>query len=77
MKDKMMPLSVHPHPYGHVSEATKAVIFAVCVLSLLLVSLAMALTSGPIVLGTEMNTNGMVEYLCLGSGCENLHPMNL
>lgn len=28
-------------------------------------------SAGPIVLGTEMNTNGMVEYLCIGQGCEN------
>jgi hypothetical protein len=24
------------------------------------------------VLGTELNTNGLVEYLCLGKGCEFL-----
>lgn len=59
-----------------VNEATKAAIFAVFVVSLLLVSMVMALTSGPIIVGTEMNTNGLVEYLCLGSGCENLYPMN-
>jgi len=29
-------------------------------------------SSGPIVLGTELNTNGAVEYMCLGNGCENL-----
>lgn len=27
--------------------------------------------SGPIVLGTELNANGTVEYLCVGSACEN------
>jgi hypothetical protein len=32
-------------------------------------------STGPIVLGTEMNTNGLVEYLCLGLGCETLTPM--
>lgn len=26
----------------------------------------------PIILGSELNTNGRVEYLCLGAGCENL-----
>jgi hypothetical protein len=29
-------------------------------------------SAGPIVLGTEMNTNGLVEYLCFGMGCDNL-----
>ncbi len=32
--------------------------------------------SGPIVLGTEMNTNGLVEYLCLGRGCEDYAAMH-
>lgn len=27
--------------------------------------------AGPIVLGTELNSNGTVEYLCMGAGCEN------
>lgn len=34
------------------------------------------LQSGPIVLGTEMNDNGMVEYLCIGSGCDHLTDMD-
>lgn len=32
--------------------------------------------SGPLVLGTEINTNGLVEYLCLGRGCEFGAPMD-
>jgi hypothetical protein len=28
--------------------------------------------SGPLVLGSELNTNGKVEYLCLGSACDTL-----
>lgn len=28
--------------------------------------------SGPVVLGSELNTNGRVEYLCLGAGCDRL-----
>lgn len=34
------------------------------------------LTAGPLVLGTELNTNGMVEYLCLGRGCDHLQDMD-
>lgn len=41
---------------------------AACFLLLLLTVLT---TTGPVVLGTEMNANGLVEYLCLGNGCEN------
>tara|TARA_B100001778_G_scaffold329540_1_gene330694 strand:+ start:4467 stop:4637 length:171 start_codon:yes stop_codon:yes gene_type:complete len=28
--------------------------------------------SGPVILGSELNTNGKVEYLCLGSSCDSL-----
>jgi len=55
----------------------KAVIFSIAIFLLLVSSLSLSfLSAGPIVLGTEMNTNGLVEYLCLGSGCENLHDMD-
>lgn len=43
-------------------------LITVVVLSLL----SVFLNSGPIVLGSEMNTDGHVEYLCLGSGCDQL-----
>lgn len=35
------------------------------------VSLAFA-SSGPIVLGTELNANGLMEYLCLGASCHQI-----
>lgn len=51
----------------------KAVLFATFVFMVFLVSAVMAFVStGPIVLGSEMNTNGFVEYLCLGRNCENI-----
>lgn len=49
----------------------KAVLFGVTLCAMLLSSLVIAFVStGPIVLGTEMNTDGQVEYLCLFGGCE-------
>ncbi len=30
----------------------------------------------PTILGTELNANGTVEYLCIGRGCENLNNMD-
>lgn len=47
----------------------------------LVVLLVLAITtaivnSGPIILGTEMNDNGLVEYLCLGNGCDALTDMD-
>ncbi len=27
----------------------------------------------PIVIGTELNGDGSVEYLCLGTGCEDMY----
>jgi hypothetical protein len=47
-------------------------IFGTLVFVLMLASFFIGLRkTGPIVLGTEMNTNGQVEYLCLGKGCES------
>ena len=51
----------------------KAILFATFMLVLFIVSATMAFVStGPIVLGSEMNTNGFVEYLCLGRDCDNI-----
>ena len=58
--------------YGFTRQQ-KAALFGLFLLTILAVSLITALTTtGPVVLGTEMNTNGMVEYLCLGRDCDNL-----
>ena len=62
--------------YRRSNEAMKAAFFGVFIVLFLAGSLIAGLFSGPIVLGTEMNTNGLVEYLCLGKGCENLHGMD-
>lgn len=60
----------------YVCEETKACLFTVCLIILCLGCFGTLLTeSGPLVLGTELNANGQVEYLCLGWGCENLPPM--
>ena len=32
-------------------------------------------SSGPLVVGTEINPNGSLEYLCLGRGCEDLNNL--
>ncbi len=32
--------------------------------------------AGSVVLGTEVNANGSVEYLCLGRSCENMQAMD-
>lgn len=55
-------------------EAKGAVLFFV----ILGIVFAMLLSnaSGPFVLGTELNSDGTVEYLCLGRGCEDYTPMN-
>lgn len=55
------------------SEIKKAAFFFMFLMVALVFTLVTAFaSSGPFVLGSEMNTNGMVEYLCLGSGCANL-----
>lgn len=70
-----MPSYIPPR-HRYFREETKAAFFGVFMLSLITASVVMAMSEGPIILGTEMNTNGMVEYLCLGDGCEHLQPMD-
>ena len=58
----------------HMSVEKKAAFFGLFLLTVLCLSLAMvAANASPLVLGTEMNTNGQVEYLCLGKGCEAIY----
>lgn len=50
--------------------------FASMIARIVGVGLSVSMASAdPFVLGTEMNANGTVEYLCLGNGCESLPPM--
>ncbi|MDB2683130.1 hypothetical protein N9Z27_02640 [Alphaproteobacteria bacterium] len=63
----------YKHAPNRAREEVKAILF--CGFLVLAVSVFLTtafISSGPIVLGTEMNTNGKVEYMCLGTGCENL-----
>ena len=58
----------------HMRTEHKAAIFGMFLLTVLLISfVTIALSSDPLILGTEMNTDGLVEYLCLGRGCETVY----
>lgn len=49
----------------------KAALFAAAIIIFTVACVYISITSsGPIILGSEMNTNGQVEYLCLGRGRE-------
>ncbi|MBX2835151.1 MAG: hypothetical protein KTR28_09300 [Micavibrio sp.] len=62
----------HYTPRTQTHETTCAVIFTSLIVLVLVTSILFAFNStGPIILGTELNTNGLVEYICLGNGCEN------
>lgn len=63
-----------PYRYHHrLNKDQKALLFGLFLVSVfLLLIIAAFSSSGPLVLGTEKNTNGMVEYLCLGRDCERL-----
>lgn len=69
-----------PYRHNYGTTENKALIggsiIFVTLIGFLFLSVILFLSSGPIILGTEMNTNGLVEYLCLGSGCDDLHDMN-
>jgi len=56
-------------------EKIYAALFGCFLIVFFMSSLAVAFfSSGPIVLGTELNGNGSVEYLCLGDSCEGKRP---
>lgn len=58
------------------AEEVRAIMFASMIARIVGVGLSVSMASAdPFVLGTEMNANGTVEYLCLGNGCESLPPM--
>lgn len=68
-----MPYVVRHHR-RHFRTEQKAAIFGLFLLTVLFVSVITAFSSAPtIVLGTERNTNGFVEYLCLGRDCEHVY----
>lgn len=58
-------------------EKIQAILFAWFLAVVLIGGLTVSVASaGPFVLGTELNANGTVEYLCLGTGCEFLVAMD-
>lgn len=63
--------------YYNAQELTYAAFFSGFLLLGFLTCLAVAwMSAGPVVLGTEMNANGSVEYLCLGTACEDFRRMD-
>lgn len=68
-------LSQHNHVTNF--EIIQASLFFIALIVTLIIFMVVVITnSPPIIVGTEMNTNGLVEYLCLGNGCENLQDMD-
>jgi len=62
------------HSARHMRTDKKAALFGLFLVTVLLISVITTLTSMPkIVLGTERNTDGFIEYLCLGRSCEELY----
>jgi hypothetical protein len=58
-------------------EEIQSILFAAFLVILVVACLAVSVASAkPLILGTELNSNGTVEYLCLGNGCEHLAPMD-
>lgn len=59
-------------------EFIYAIIFAIAIFAVIfgLAFLGFANASTPLILGSELNGDGTVEYLCLGSSCDNLTKMD-
>lgn len=65
------------YPYTPKKRMLGACFFSASLALFLLSTFLFALiANGPVVLATELNPNGTVEYLCLGSGCEDLFKMD-
>lgn len=55
------------------AEMYKALAFSGLLIAMLVISLSASIGQADrVILGTEMNTNGQVEYLCLFDGCDDL-----
>lgn len=67
-------IASHYH-YRYIPRATyiRAYLFSVAILGFLIACLAVSYFSAdPLILGSELNGNGTMEYLCLGKDCELL-----
>lgn len=53
-----------------------ALFFMGLMLSFISALIVIVFNAPPLIVGTELNTNGLVEYLCLGNGCEDLQDMD-
>ncbi|MEC7703171.1 MAG: hypothetical protein VYC19_10490 [Pseudomonadota bacterium] len=58
-------------------EYIKAAIFSLTLLTCTFIIMCYAFSQNRynIVLGSELNANGTVEYMCLGSGCDVMNRM--
>lgn len=62
------------HSSRYLSTDKKAALFGLFLISVLVISLTTAFSAAPtLVLGTERNTDGFIEYMCLGRGCESVY----
>lgn len=56
-------------------EYIKAMVFSslLMISSFLILCFAFIENNNQIILGSELNANGTIEYMCLGNGCEDLN----
>ena len=66
---------------GNVNQMNKtdyicSIVFFLTLISVLFFASVTAFLSleNPVVLGTEINSDGTIEYLCLGRSCEDISP---
>ncbi|MFP4312941.1 MAG: hypothetical protein ACLFR0_01330 [Alphaproteobacteria bacterium] len=64
-----------PYRRGRACEIWTSAFFILLIIAVFIFT-AFAVFDSPVILGTEKNANGLVEYLCLGSGCDNLQDMD-
>ena len=63
--------------YRYQKEQVKAYVFFAVLIACTLLAIILGFSSlDSIILGSELNGNGTVEYLCLGTGCDGLTRMD-
>lgn len=69
----MITMNLMPRSYQARTILKVLTLYSVVLIGILYAVFASLGHSNTIILGSEMNTNGYVEYLCIGRGCDKIY----
>lgn len=65
------------HARSRLKKMTGPIFFTISLVIIFVLSMVgIFINAWPLVLGTEINANGHIEYLCLGNGCDSRSQMS-